>query len=113
VPGVRSGSIAVVVLLALVAAAGFVVVRELTEPAPRQPIGPIQLDPGAQAGEPVEDEGRSRRQRRAGGRDREGGFAPPSRQPAEPGPAATPETQPPQIEVQTPPAGDDDDGGDD
>jgi hypothetical protein len=107
-------SIAALVLLVLVAAAGFAGVRELTRPQPTEPIAPIILDPGVQAGEAAEDDEGSRRQRRRGEGDGEGGFSPPSPQTAEPGGAEGPDTPPPQIEVPTPPAdGSDDDGGED
>ena len=85
----RFRSLAAIVLLLLVAAAGVVVVRELTRPVPGEPIPPITIDPdrGVQAGEPVEDDEGSRKQRRKRDRDREGGFEPPS--------AATPEPDAP------------------
>ena len=110
-------SIAAVVLLVAVAIAGVAVVRELTEPVPSEPIAPISIDPdsGVQAGESVEDDDPSRRQRGRRDRDRQGGFAPPSTQSSEPDAREAPDTPPPQIEVPTPPSGDvdDDDGGED
>ena len=88
----RFRSLAAVVLLLLVAAAGVVVVRELTSPVPGEPIPPITIDPdrGVQAGESVEDEEGSRKQRRKRDRDREGGFEPPSAATPEPTPAERP-----------------------
>jgi hypothetical protein len=58
---VRLTSIAVVLVLLIVAAAGVVVVRELTRPERAEPIAPIMLDPSG----------------RPGDGDREGGFEPP------------------------------------
>ena len=111
-------SLAAVVLLLLVAAAGVVVVRELTSPMPGEPIPPITIDPdrGVQAGESVEDDEGSRKQRRKQGRDGEGGFEPPSADTPEPDARGAPDPPPPQIEM--PPAApsggeSDDDGGDD
>ena len=113
----RIRSLAAVVLLLVVAAAGVAVVRELTRPVPEEPISPIHLNPnsGVQAGESVEDDDPSRRQRGRRDRDRQGGFAPPSTQSSEPDAREAPDTPPPQIEVPTPPSGDvdDDDGGED
>ena len=113
----RFRSLAAVVLLLLVAAAGFVVVRELTRPAPAEPIAPITIDPdrGVQAGEAGEDDEGRASSGASATRDREGGFAPPSAATPEPGArgrarhAAAPDRGPPAA-----PGGDtDDDGGDD
>ena len=113
---VRFRSLAAVVLLLLVAVAGVVVVRELTRPVPEQPIPPINVDPtpGVQAGEPVEDDEGSRKQRRKRDREPEGGFEPPSAATPEPDARDAPDTPPPQIEVPpAAPSDTDDDGGDD
>lgn len=102
-------------LLLAVAVAGVAVVRELTEPVPTEPIAPITIDPesGVQAGESVEDDEPARRQRRKREGDRERRFQPPPRASPEPDGRDVPDTPPPQIEVPTPPSGDDDDGGED
>jgi hypothetical protein len=117
VRAVRFRSLAAVVLLMLVAVAGVAVVRELTRPVPEEQIPPINIEPkpGVQAGEPVEDDEGSRKQKRKRDREREGGFEPPSAATPEPDARGAPDTPPPQIEVPpAAPSGDaDDDGGDD
>jgi hypothetical protein len=98
------------VLLALAATAGVLAVRELAEPASQQPVGPIQLDPGARTGEAVGGDEDAGRERRAAGDEDAGGFETPPAGEPDTAAGVAPETPPPQIEVQTPqaPGGSDD-----
>jgi hypothetical protein len=122
---VHTRSIAVVLLLALVAAAGVLAVRELTRPAPLQSVPPIDVDTGRgmQAGETTEDEEGDRKQRRRNERGQRRGSSSTAPDPPAAQERSAPDTPPPQQpapdtqpELAPIPPGDDegetDDGGD-
>src|SRR5687767_2589344 len=104
---VHSRSIAVVLLLALLAVGGFAAVRELTRAAPQKPVPTIVVDPDGSAqrdgagerhargdGRPTRAERarererrRERARKRREARERRGGFDPP--------PTSLPQPEPP------------------
>jgi hypothetical protein len=117
---VHTRSIAVVLLLALVAAAGVLAVRELTRPAPLQPVPTIDVDTGSgkQAGETPEDEQTDRKQRRRKERERREGSSRPAADPPAAQERSAPDPPPPQqpapdTQPELAPVPPSDDGGDD
>ena len=110
-------SIAVIVALLMIAAGGFVVVRELTKPAPLTPVPTILVNPDPEPDTSARREARERRQarerREARARRRRENRRRDERSGREPAPAPQEATPAPRLDPLEP--GDDgtDDGGGD
>jgi hypothetical protein len=104
-------SLFALILLLLIAAGGIAAVHELTQPAPREPVGPINIDPnsGMQPGESAEDDGSPRSRARRDERRQRDGDAPRSGGATDGGAGNAPEPPPPQPIV----VPGDDEGGED
>lgn len=107
-------SLAVVLVLALLAAAGIAGVRELTREPMRRVVLPIRLDPnpGAETAAPKQAKRRERKTRRSRDRERRGGFdPPPSTRPQQPAPESPPPAAAPPPPAPVPPSGEDEADG--